>query len=80
MANFDRFAVGVRKYICIMYVAVVSIDCSLCLAIDLKRDKAVYEGVCKNGKVELMMTISDENFMDLVSGKLDGQKVLTSDR
>ena len=36
---------------------------------------AVYEGACKNGKVELMMTISDEDFMDLVTGKLDGQKV-----
>lgn len=44
-------------------------------AIDLKRDMAVYEGPCKNGKVELMLTMSDENFMDMVAGKLDGQKV-----
>ena len=72
--------VGLRKlYVHVRNVTVVaSIDCSPCLAIDLKRDMAVYEGACKNGKVELMMTISDENFMDLVSGKLDGQKVLTS--
>ena len=49
--------------------------CGCIAAIDLKRDMAVYEGACKNGKVELMLTISDENFVDMATGKLDGQQV-----
>ena len=45
------------------------------LALDLKHENAVYEGACRKGKVDLMLTTSDEDFVAMATGKLNGQKV-----
>ncbi|CAL1533869.1 unnamed protein product [Lymnaea stagnalis] len=44
--------------------------------VDMKNSKngEVYEGNPSSGKADCTLTITDENFVDLVSGKLDAQK------
>ncbi|XP_005096557.1 peroxisomal multifunctional enzyme type 2 isoform X2 [Aplysia californica] len=44
--------------------------------VDLKNSKTgeVYEGSVRSGKVDCTITVSDDNFMNLVAGKLDPQK------
>lgn len=47
-------------------------------AVDLKSGSgAVYAGEPKEGKPGVTLTISDDDLVDLASGKLDGQKVCT---
>ena len=41
----------------------------------MKGEASVYPGTPKNGKADCTMTISDDDFVDLVSGKLNGQQV-----
>ena len=45
--------------------------------IDLKKEGAVYEGKAK-GKADVIITLSDDTFMDLAEGKLNGQKAFMS--
>ena len=47
----------------------------LFLALDFKNENTVYEGKCKKGKVDLMLTTSDDDFVAMATGKLNGQKV-----
>lgn len=50
----------------------------ICLtAIDMKSPKAgeVYQGQPRTGKADCTITIADENFMSLVTGKLAPQQV-----
>ena len=41
---------------------------------DMKANE-VYKGKPRSGKAECILTLSDDTFIDMVSGKLDGQKV-----
>ena len=48
----------------------------LSTVVDLKKGNGeIYEGILKSGKADCTITVSDDNFMDLVAGKLDGQQV-----
>lgn len=42
---------------------------------DCKGKGEVYEGEPKRGKSDLTITLAEETFMDMVSGKLNGQQV-----
>lgn len=45
--------------------------------VDMKANE-VYQDKPRNGKAECILTLSDDTFMDLVAGKLDGQKAFLS--
>ena len=48
-------------------------------AVDLKNGSgSVYPGDPQQGKSGCVFTVSDDDMMDLVTGKLDGQKVMLS--
>ena len=50
----------------------------VCVAVDLRKDSsaAVYHGQPRPGvKPDCTMTMSDGDFVDLATGKLDGNKV-----
>ena len=40
-----------------------------------KGNAELYEGEVRSGKADLTMTMEDEDFVNMVTGKLDGQKV-----
>ena len=43
---------------------------------DLKnKNGEIYEGPVNSGKADCTITVSDDDYMDMVAGKLDGQKV-----
>ena len=48
-----------------------------CVALDMKKGNAeLYEGEVKSGRADLTMTMEDGDFVNMVTGKLDGQKVI----
>jgi len=42
----------------------------------MKNVASVYSGEPKQGKADCIITMSDDHFMDLVMGKLNGQQVI----
>lgn len=51
----------------------------MCTAVDLRKDSsaAVYHGQPRHGmKPDCTVTISDSDFVDMATGKLNGSKVL----
>jgi len=49
--------------------------------VDLKNNKSggeIYQGEVRSGKADCILTLSDDDFMDMVAGKLDGQKAFMS--
>ncbi|KAK3765704.1 hypothetical protein RRG08_026179 [Elysia crispata] len=52
-------------------------DIAAVWTMDMKANE-VYKGKPRSGKAECILTLSDDTFIDMVSGKLDGQKAFMS--
>ena len=63
--------------VCVHVCVCVCVHVCVCVAVDMKEGKPgeVYEGQPRSGKADCTLTIEDDNFMALHTGKLAPQQV-----